>query len=98
MARLVRVVVPEMPHHVTQRGNGRQKTFLRETDYAEYVRLMAEWCGKHEVEDHSDPNRSFKTSRKGLGSRSGRGNRFRNHGRKEVGDKYGVPGITKEFK
>ena len=47
---MARVVVPKMPHHVTQRGNRRQETFLRKTDYAEYVRLMAEWCGKYESE------------------------------------------------
>ncbi len=28
MARIARVVVPGLPHHVTQRGNGRQKVFF----------------------------------------------------------------------
>ena len=28
MARLARLVIPGLPHHVTQRGNGRQKTFF----------------------------------------------------------------------
>jgi len=28
MARLARFVVPGIPHHVTQRGNGRQQTFM----------------------------------------------------------------------
>jgi putative transposase len=27
------VVVPGMPHHVTQRGNRRQETFFGEEDY-----------------------------------------------------------------
>ena len=49
MARIARVVVPGIPHHVTQRGNRRMKTFLRETDYDAYIDLMAEWCGRHGV-------------------------------------------------
>ena len=44
MARLARVVVPGMPHHVTQRGNRRQPTFFREEDYAAYIELMAQQC------------------------------------------------------
>lgn len=32
MARLARVVVPETPHHITQRGNRRQQTFFVEAD------------------------------------------------------------------
>jgi len=44
MARLARVVVSGMPHHVTQRGNRRQPTFFREEDSAAYIELMAEHC------------------------------------------------------
>jgi len=44
MARLARVVVPGMPHHVTQRGNRRQPTFFCEEDYAAYIELMADHC------------------------------------------------------
>ena len=46
MARMGRVVVPGMAHHVTQRGNRRQRTFFRKDDYLAYVELMAEWCGR----------------------------------------------------
>jgi putative transposase len=46
MARLARVVVPGVPHHVTQRGNRRLATFFSEADYAAYLALMAEWCGR----------------------------------------------------
>jgi len=28
MARLARYVIPDVPHYVTQRGNGRQQTFF----------------------------------------------------------------------
>ena len=44
MARLARLVVPGMPHHVTQRGNRRQQTFFNDGDYAAYLELMGEWC------------------------------------------------------
>lgn len=40
MARLPRVVIPGIPHHVTQRGNGRQRTFFEEGDYALYLDLL----------------------------------------------------------
>jgi len=36
-----RVVVPGYPHHVTQRGNRRQKTFFCTQDYLYYIELMA---------------------------------------------------------
>ena len=49
MARLARVVVPDCPHHITQRGNRRQPTFFCEDDYRAYLDLLVEWCGKHEV-------------------------------------------------
>lgn len=35
-----------MPHHVTQRGNRRQPTFLCEADYALYLELLRHWCRK----------------------------------------------------
>jgi putative transposase len=45
MAWLTGVVVPGVAHHVTQRGNRRQKTFFDEEDYATYLALLSEWCG-----------------------------------------------------
>jgi putative transposase len=50
MARLARVVVPGHPHHVTQRGNGRARTFFGDADYALYRDLLAENCHAAEVE------------------------------------------------
>ena len=44
MPRLARVVIPGLPHHVTQRGNRRQQTFFIDDDYTAYRELMAEWC------------------------------------------------------
>ena len=42
MTRLARVVIPGLPHHATQRGNGRQQTFFDDSDYALYRDLLAE--------------------------------------------------------
>ena len=43
MARMARVVVPNIPHHVTQRGNRRQRTFFCDADYRYYLQLIAEY-------------------------------------------------------
>ena len=47
---MARVVIPGMPHHVTQRGNRRQQTFFNDGDYAAYLELMADWCRQEGVE------------------------------------------------
>lgn len=44
MARLARVVMPGVPHHVIQRGNRRLDTFFDDADYAFYRDLLAERC------------------------------------------------------
>lgn len=44
MARLPRITVPGLPHHVTQRGNRRQRVFLEDDDYALYRDLLAQHC------------------------------------------------------
>lgn len=46
MPRLARLVVPGVPHHVTQRGNRRQPTFFGEGDYALYAKLLREGCAR----------------------------------------------------
>jgi len=50
MARMARVVVPGFPHHVTQRGNRRQRTFFSEDDYATYIQLLSKAAAKACVE------------------------------------------------
>jgi putative transposase len=50
MARLARAVFPGLPHHVTQRGNGRARTFFGDRDYALYRDLLAEHCTAAGVE------------------------------------------------
>jgi putative transposase len=49
MARLARIVVPDIPHHVTQRGNRRQEVFFSEVDYAAYRDLVVESCEREGV-------------------------------------------------
>jgi hypothetical protein len=44
MARVARIAVPGIPHHVTQRGNRRQPIFVEPEDYALYRDLLAERC------------------------------------------------------
>jgi putative transposase len=50
MARLARVVVPGIAHHVTQRGNGCARTFFSNQDYALYRDLLAEHSRGADVE------------------------------------------------
>lgn len=49
MARIPRVEILELPHHVTQRGNRRLQTFYSDSDYRAYLRLMTEAKEKAEV-------------------------------------------------
>lgn len=44
MARLARVIVPGLPHHVTQRGNRGLPIFFEDGDYLRYRGLLAEQC------------------------------------------------------
>ena len=50
MARMARLVVPGIRHHVTQRGNGRARTFFSDEDYALYRDLLAGHCKAAGVE------------------------------------------------
>jgi putative transposase len=50
MPRIARVVVPGIPHHVTQRGNRRLQTFFTDEDYAAYRDLIATGCRQARVQ------------------------------------------------
>ena len=50
MARLRRLVLPGLPHHVTQRGNRRERMFFEDGDYALYLDLLADAAGRAGVE------------------------------------------------
>jgi putative transposase len=43
MARLPRVAIPDIPHHVTQRGNARQLVFDADADRATYLQLLQQY-------------------------------------------------------
>ena len=44
-----RFVVPGLPHHVTQRGNGRERVFFSDADYELYRDLLREACARETV-------------------------------------------------
>jgi putative transposase len=49
MARIARFVVPRLPHHVTQRGNRRERVFFADEDYELYRDLLSSQCRKQGV-------------------------------------------------
>jgi putative transposase len=50
MSRLARVVIPGLPHHVTQRGNRREAIFFENGDHEIYIDMLAEQTLKAGVE------------------------------------------------
>jgi Transposase IS200 like len=50
MTRLARMVVPGLPHHVTQRGNRREAIFFEDGDQEIYCDMVAEQLRKSDVE------------------------------------------------
>jgi putative transposase len=53
MARLPRLTLPGVPHHVIQRGNNRQAIFSGTSDYAFFLDLLAENAKRFEVQVHA---------------------------------------------
>lgn len=49
MPGMARVVIPGCPHHITQRGNHRQKVFFSQRDYEMYLKLMHKYFGKYKL-------------------------------------------------
>ncbi len=49
MPRQPRLVIPGLPHHVTQRGNYRQKVFDDSRDFKKYSYWMLEYSQKYDV-------------------------------------------------
>ena len=50
MARFPRIVVPGVPHHVTQRGARRMQVFFSEDDYHCYTKLLARQARRHSLD------------------------------------------------
>jgi putative transposase len=42
MPRIARIVIPGLPHHITQRGNNRQDVFFVKDDYLTYLSILKE--------------------------------------------------------
>ena len=49
MARLPRIVIPHVAHHVTQRGNRRLPAFFSDEDRREYLSLVGEACAANGI-------------------------------------------------
>jgi REP-associated tyrosine transposase len=49
MPRLGRVVLPNYPHHIVQRGHNRQVVFAAEQDFKYYLETLLEWRSIYEV-------------------------------------------------
>ncbi len=50
MPRQARIVIPDIAHHVTQRGNYQQDIFDREDNYQEYCRWINEYAEEYAVD------------------------------------------------
>jgi putative transposase len=49
MPRMARIVVPMVPHHVTQRGNRKLPVFFNDGDRHAYIRLIADACERQQT-------------------------------------------------
>ena len=49
MARTGRIVIPNIPHHIVNRGNRRQNVFFGEDDYIQYLEILSKFCMMYEV-------------------------------------------------
>jgi len=53
MARRPRLSIPDVPHHVIQRGNNRQPCFFVEDDYQRYLRYLSDAAWKCRCSIHA---------------------------------------------
>ena len=53
MARLPRLIIPNQPHHVIQRGNNRQPIFREEVDYQRFLAWLKEAARFYQVAIHA---------------------------------------------
>ena len=52
MPRVARIVVTEVAHHITQRGNNRQDVFFVDDDRRVYLELLQKYCEKYGMRIH----------------------------------------------
>jgi putative transposase len=53
MPRTARIILPETPHHIVQRGHNRSAVFIQNQDYHYYLDNLIEWSMKLDVKVHS---------------------------------------------
>lgn len=53
MARLPRLTLPGLPHHIIQRGNNQQAIFATAVDYRFWLDLLLEQAARYEVKIHA---------------------------------------------
>ena len=53
MPKIARQIVPNMPHHVIQRGNRRQDVFFEDADFRMYLALLREQAEKGDFSIHA---------------------------------------------
>ncbi len=53
MARLPRLVIPNLPHYVSQYGNNKQDVFLEEEDYSVFIAWLKEASIRFDVSVHA---------------------------------------------
>lgn len=49
MARQARIVIPDTPHHITQRGNRGEKVFFQKDDFQTYLDILTEQTDRFQV-------------------------------------------------
>jgi len=49
MARIARLVIPGIPHHVTQRGNNRKQVFFSSQDHLLYLQLFKDYAERYHL-------------------------------------------------
>ncbi|MDD8020915.1 MAG: transposase [Acidobacteriota bacterium] len=49
MPRIARIVVPDVPHHVIQRGNRNQRVFFNDEDKRLYLKILGFYCHEEKV-------------------------------------------------
>ena len=49
MPKKARILVPNCPHHIVQRGHNRQAVFVEDEDYDYYLENLREWIDELEI-------------------------------------------------
>ena len=53
MPRVGRVVLPDYPHHIVQRGHNRHVVFAADSDFGYYLETLSQWRGVYGVREYA---------------------------------------------